>query len=264
MKKILFTSLLIALIILSACGNDTTDQNTLKVGASPLPHGEILEQIKEDLSEEGINLEIVEFTDYVKPNLSLSEGELDANFFQHSPYLEDFNKNNDTDLISLGSIHLEPLGVYSNNIENIDDIEEGNSIAIPSDPTNGGRALLLLENNGLIKLDENAGLLATEEDIIENPKNLEFKPLEAAQIPRSLNDVDLAVINGNYALEANLTPTEDAIILEKEDSPYGNILAIRNGDEDRKDLKLLIEALQSEKVKNFIENNYEGGIIPTF
>lgn len=264
MKKILFISLLLVTITLAGCGDSNTSENTLKVGATPLPHGEILEHIKEDLAAEGIKLDIIEFTDYVKPNLSLSEGELDANFFQHSPYLEDFNKNNGTDLISLGNIHLEPLGLYSNTINSIDDIEEGINIAIPNDPTNGGRALLLLENNNLIKLDESAGLLATEEDVVENPKKLEFKALEAAQIPRSLNDVDLAIINGNYALEANLVPTEDAIILEGQDSPYSNVLAIRNGDENRQDLKILIEALQSEKIKEFIEYNYEGGIVPSF
>ncbi|MBS4537447.1 MetQ/NlpA family ABC transporter substrate-binding protein [Clostridium sp. D2Q-11] len=264
MKKIIFILLIILSIVFTGCNDEQSSDNTLKVGATPIPHGEILEIVKDNLAEEGITLEIIEFTDYVKPNLALSEGEIDANFFQHVPYLENFNKNNNTDIVSLGQIHLEPLGIYSNTIKEIKDLKKESSIAIPNDPTNGGRALMLLEKNGLIKLDKNAGLLATEKDVTHNPKNLQFKALEAAQIPRSLDDVDLAIINGNYALEANLTPTEDALIIEEKDSPYANIIAIRKADENKENLKLLLKVLQSKEVEEFIAKKYNGSVIPGF
>jgi len=167
-------------------------------------------------------------------------------------------------LVSIGAVHIEPMGLYSSKYESIDQIEEGAEIAIPNDATNGGRALMLLEKAGLIKLDEKAGILATENDIIDNPKNLKFTPLEAAQLPRVLQDVDGAVINGNYALEAGLTPTKDAIFLEDKDSPYANIVAVRKGEENQEKFKKLMKALQSEKVKKFIEETYEGGVIPAF
>lgn len=264
MKKIIFPLLLILLITIVGCNDNTSDSTTLKIGATPTPHGEILNQVKDKLADDGITLEIVEFTDYVKPNLALADGDIDANFFQHTPYLENFNENNNVDLVSLANIHLEPLGVYSNTIKDIKNLKKGSTIAIPNDPTNGGRALLLLENNGLIELNKDAGLLATEKDVIDNPMDLQFRPLEAAQIPRALDDVDLAIINGNYALEANLVPTEDALILEDKDSPYANIIAIRKEDKDKEKLKLLVEALQREEIKEFIEKNYNGGVIPAF
>ncbi|WP_130807732.1 MetQ/NlpA family ABC transporter substrate-binding protein [Senegalia massiliensis] len=266
MKKLLIVLSLVTLIFVG-CGNETDkkeDVSNLKIGATPIPHAELLNEVKEKLADDGITLEIVEFTDYVKPNLALSDGELDANFFQHTPYLEDFNEKNDTDLVELAKIHVEPLGLYSDKYEDVEKIEKGSTIAIPNDPTNGGRALLLLENEGLIKLDKEAGLLATEKDIVENPKELEFKALESAQIPRSLGDVDLAVINGNYALEADLVPTEDAILLEGKDSPYANVIAIRPEDKDNESLKVLVEALQSDEIKNFIKENYDGGVVTAY
>ncbi|NBI07807.1 MetQ/NlpA family ABC transporter substrate-binding protein [Senegalia massiliensis] len=266
MKKLLIVLSLVTLIFVG-CGNEAEekeDVSTLKIGATPIPHSELLNEVKEKLADDGITLEIVEFTDYVKPNLALSDGELDANFFQHTPYLEDFNEKNDTDLVALAKIHVEPLGLYSDKYKDVEKIEKGSTIAIPNDPTNGGRALLLLENEGLIQLDKEAGLLATEKDIVENPKELEFKALEAAQIPRSLDDVDLAVINGNYALEADLVPTEDAILLEGKESPYANIIAIRPEDKDNKNLEVLVKALQSDEIKNFIEENYNGGVVTAY
>ncbi|MGO1818725.1 MAG: MetQ/NlpA family ABC transporter substrate-binding protein [Senegalia sp. (in: firmicutes)] len=266
MKKLLIVLSLVALIFVG-CGNDSeesSDKNILKVGATPIPHSELLNQVKEKLADDGITLEIVEFTDYVKPNLALNDEELDANFFQHSPYLEDFNDKNDANLISLAKIHVEPLGLYSNKYKDVKTIEKGSSIAIPNDPTNGGRALLLLENEGIIKIDKDAGLLATEKDIVDNPMELDFKALEAAQIPRSLDDVDLAIINGNYALEADLTPTEDAILIEGKDSPYANVIAIRSEDKDNENLKALASALQSEEIKEFIKENYDGGVVPAY
>lgn len=266
MKKLLIV-LSLVVFIFAGCSNDTEekeDANVLKVGATPIPHAELLNEVKEKLADDGITLEIIEFTDYVKPNLALNDGELDANFFQHSPYLEDFNEKNDTDLIPFAKVHVEPLGLYSNKYEDIKEVEKGSSIAIPNDPTNGGRALLLLENEGLIKLDKEAGLLATEKDVVDNPMELEFKALEAAQIPRSLDDVDLAVINGNYALEADLNPAEDSILIEGKDSPYANVIAIRSEDKDNENLKALVDALQSDEIKEFIKKNYDGGVVPSY
>ncbi|NLY77775.1 MAG: MetQ/NlpA family ABC transporter substrate-binding protein [Tissierellia bacterium] len=236
----------------------------ITIGVSPEPHGKIVELIKDDLEKEGIQIEIVEFTDYVTPNRALADGDLDANFFQHEPYLKDFIEENNLDLISIGAVHLEPMGLYSTKYKSIDEIEDGAEIAIPNDATNGGRALLLLEKAGLIKLDDDAGILATEKDIVDNPKNLKFTPLEAAQLPRVLNDLDGAVINGNFALEAGLIPTKDAILLEDKDSPYANIVAVRSEEKDEEKFKKLMKALQSDEVKQFIEENYEGGVIPAF
>lgn len=266
MKKtiLLLLVLVLSFSLLTGCGKGEEDENTIKIGVSPVPHREIVENIEDDLEKEGINLEIIEFTDYVKPNLSLADKEIDANFFQHEPYMNDFKEERSIDIISLGKVHLEPLGLYSSKYKSIDDLKEKDIIAIPNDPTNGGRALLLLEQHGIIKLNNSAGLAATENDIEENPKNISFKPMEAAQLPRILKDVDGAVINGNYAIEAKLTPTKDAIILEDKDSPYSNIIAIRAGEEKEEKLQKLIKVLQSEKTKKFIEEKYSGGVIPGF
>ena len=192
------------------------------------------------------------------------EGELDANFFQHEPYMNTFKEENNIDIVSIGGVHIEPMGLYSNKHDSIDDLPDGCEIAIPNDPTNGGRALLLLEKYDLIKLDEEAGILATENDIVENPKNIKIVPLEAAQLPRVLDDVDGAIINGNYALEAGLVPTKDSLILEDKDSPYANIVAVRAGEENEEKFKKLMEALRSDKMRKFIEETYEGGVIPAF
>ena len=236
----------------------------LKVGATPVPHAELLNLVKDDLKAQGVDLKVIEFTDYVTPNLSLADGEIDANYFQHYPYLEKFASERNLKLVSAAKIHVEPLGVFSKKYTKLEDIPEKATIAIPNDPSNGGRALILLHNKGLIKLADPNNLYATEFDIVENPKKLKFKPIEAPQLPRVLPDVAAAVINGNYALEAGFSPVKDALTLEGEESPYANILAVRKGDENKEDIVKLIKALQSEKVKQYILANYNGGVVATF
>lgn len=266
-SKFIVLSLILILVLssLAGCGKNEVSENVIKIGVSPKPHKEIIDFIKEDLKKEGVELEIIEFTDYIKPNMALADGEIDANFFQHEPYMNNFKEEKGLKITSLAKIHVEPLGLYSSKVKSLDELKEGDTIAIPNDPTNGGRALLLLEKNGVVKLKEDAGLEATEKDVVEtNPKNLVIKPLEAAQLPRILNDVDGAVINGNFALEAGLSPTKDALILEGKDSPYANIIAIREGEEENEKFAKLIKVLQSEKVKKFIEEQYNGGVIPAF
>lgn len=274
-KNIIYFILLVGITLLAAtgCGSNETNQTgpanetelvTVNVGASPLPHAEILEVVKPLLKDEGIELNIIEFTDYVTPNLALSDKDLDANYFQHIPYLEDFSSQRNLDLTFNAKVHIEPMGVYSIKIESLDELKEGALVAIPNDPTNGGRALLLLESAGLIKLNEGSDIDATKNDIVENPKNLDIRELEAATLPRVLEDVEIAVINTNYALEADFVPTEDALYIETSDSPYVNVLAIRKGDEDRPELVKLAEALNSPEVKQFIEEEYEGAVVPAF
>ena len=260
MKKSFKTLLAAAFILVGA----TALAGELKVGATPVPHAELLNLVKEDLKTEGVDLKVVEFTDYVTPNLALAEGELDANFFQHFPYLEKFSNERRLNLVSAGKIHVEPLGVFSQKIKDIKDLPNKATIAIPSDPSNGGRALILLHNNGIIKLNDPTNLYVTEFDIVENPKKLKFKPIEAAQLPRVLPDVDAAVINGNYALEAGFSPVEDSLLLEGAESPYANIIAVKSGDESKEDIQKLLKALQSKKVSDYIGANYKGGVVPAF
>lgn len=236
----------------------------LKVGASPTPHAEILEVIKPLLAQEGIELEIIEFQDYVQPNLALAEGELDANFFQHIPYLEQFSKDRKLDLTYIAKVHIEPIGVYSKKIKSLKDLKDKALVTIPNDPTNGGRALLLLQQAKLIELRKDAGLTATELDVVKNPKKLQFKALEAAQLPRALDDVDIAVINTNYALTINLVPTKDALFIEGSESPYANVLAVRAKDKDNPALLKLAKALNSKTVNDYIINTYQGSIVPAF
>lgn len=261
---ILTLTLTIAAFALIGCGTKNEDEITLKVGATPVPHSELLNLVKPVLAEQGITLEIVEFTDYVTPNLALGEGDIDANFFQHIPYMDSFGAEHNLDLVSAGAIHIEPLGLYSKSFDSVDAIPAGAVIAIPNDSTNEGRALLLLQAHNLIKLKENAGLEATEADVIENPLGLVLKPIDAAQLPRSLDDVDGAVINTNYALEAGLNPTEDAIILEGADSPYVNIITVLSDHLTDDAIVKLVEALQSEAVKDYILEQYEGAVVPAF
>lgn len=238
----------------------------LKVGASPAPHAEILEQVKPVLAEQGIDLQIVEFTDYVMPNKALDAGDIDANYFQHFPYLENFDAENGTDLVSAAAIHFEPLGVYPGKTASLDALADGATVAVPNDPTNEARALLLLEKLGYIKLTEGAGLEATPLDITENTKNLKFQELEAAQLPNVLPDVDLAVINGNYAVGAGIA--DSVLTTEDKDSEaaqeFANIIAVRNGDESRDDIKKLVAALESDEVAAFITEKYSGTVIPVF
>ena len=240
---------------------------TLKIGASPTPHAEILNAAKEELAAKGINLEIVEFTDYVQPNLALDTGDLDANYFQHVPYLDSFNAEQGTKIVSLGTVHYEPMGIYSTSVTDLAELPDGAKVGIPADGTNGGRALLLLEANGIIKLNPDAGISATKLDITENPKNIEIVEMEAAQLPLSIGDLGLAVINGNYAMQNGLKP-EDALAIEAADSlaatTYANIVAVREGDEKRPELVTLLEVLNSQPVADFINNTYGGAVAPTF
>lgn len=236
----------------------------LKVGATPVPHAEILNEIKPLLAKDGIDLQIIEFTDYVKPNLSLNDKEIDANFFQHEPYLKKFAADRKLDLVNLVAVHIEPMGVYSKKLKDIKSVPDGAKVAIPNDPTNGGRALNILAKAGLIKLKDGVGISATVWDIVENPKNLKITEAEAAMLPRTLDDVDLAVINSNFAMEAKLNPTKDALFIEPKDSPYANIVAVRKGDENRKEIQALKKALTSPEVKKFIEEKYKGAVIPAF
>ena len=285
MKKL--TTLFLAGLLLTAtlvgCGQKTDQEATatdtgsnpvvLKVGSSPIPHEELLKFVAPKLEEQGVKLEVVTFTDYVQPNAALADGQLDANFFQHLPYLESYNESNGTKLVSVGNIHVEPLALYSKKVKSVEELADGATIAIPNDPTNCGRALILLQAKGIIKLSDQAGLEATEKDIVENAKNLTFKPVEAAQLPRILEEVDGAVINGNYAIESSLVPTKDALtltasgedrVLEGSESPYANIIATREDNKDSEAVKKLVEALQTEDVKAFIAEHYNGGVVPAF
>lgn len=251
--------------VLAGCGSST---KKLVVGATPSPHAEILKEVQGVLKEKGIELEIKEFTDYIQPNLALQDKSLDANYFQHQPYLDDFNAKNKTDIVSAAQIHYEPLGLYPGKVKSLDALADGATIAVPNDTTNEARALLLLETIGLIKVKPDAGLKATVKDIIENPKNIKVKELEAAQLSRALPDVDLAVINGNYAIEAGFNVAKDALAKEEANSvaaqTFANIIAVRKGDENREDIKALIEALKSDKVKKFIEEKYQGAVVAIF
>ncbi len=265
-KKILVVALALVLS-LTACGkkeaNNTKESNKVVIGVSPAPHKEIAEKAKEILRKDGIELEIKEFDDYVIPNTALTEKEIDMNFFQHAPYLENFNKERGTDIVSLGAVHVEPLGVYSKKYKSLSELKSQDEVIIPNDATNGARALKLLEENGVIKLKENAGLEATEKDIADNPKNLKFVAVEAATIPRAYEDSAIAVINSNYALEANLSPKKDSIAIEKaEGNPFANILAVRAEDKDNETYKKVLQAFQSDEVRKFIEEKFNGEIIP--
>ncbi|OEC52755.1 MULTISPECIES: MetQ/NlpA family ABC transporter substrate-binding protein [Pseudomonadaceae] len=238
--------------------------DTLTVAATPVPHAEILEFIKPQLAKEGVDLKIKVFTDYVQPNVQVAEKRLDANFFQHQPYLDEFNKSKGTQLVNVAGVHIEPFGAYSSKIKKLDELPQGASVVIPNDATNGGRALLLLAKAGVITLKPEAGITATPKDIAENPKGIKVRELEAATLPRVLTQVDLALINTNYALEAKLNPTQDALAIEGSDSPYVNILVSRADNKDSTDMQKLAKALHSPEVKKFIEEKYKGAVVPAF
>ena len=266
-------------LALTACGGNSgaattavasssaASDNVITVGASPSPHAEILEAIKPELEAQGYELKVVEYSDYVQPNVALSEGDLDANYFQHLPYLENYNTENGTDLASAGAIHFEPMGLYAGKSSNITNVPDGAKIAVPSDATNEARALLLLQDQGVIKLTDGVGLEATANDIVENPHNVELVEVEAAAVPRSLQDVDFGVINGNYALSAGLV-TSATLASEGADSEaaqtYANIIAVRNGDENSEKTQALLKALTSDTARKFIEDTYKGSVIPVF
>ncbi|MGG7056784.1 MetQ/NlpA family ABC transporter substrate-binding protein [Clostridium tertium] len=275
-KSILSILLVGALAIgLVGCGTSKSDDSTgsasedktITIGVSPVPHKEIVEQIVPDLEAEGYTVKIVEFTDYVTPNTSLAEGDLDANYFQHIAYLNQTNESKGLDLTYTAAIHLEPLAAYSKTLTDLKDIKDGATVAIPNDPSNEARALRLLEDSGLIKLND--GELVTPKDITENAKNLKFEELEAAQLPRVLDEVDIAIINGNYALEAGLNPSKESLAIEDANSEaaqnYRNVLAVRKGTENSEKIQALTKALTSDKVKSYIEEKYsDGTVIPTF
>lgn len=271
MKKLFLVliSLLSFGLLLSGCGQSPAPtkeaaKTVLKVGATALPHAEILNVVKPILAKEGIDLQIVEMTDYVTPNIAVAEKELDANFFQHTPYLNKFAAERNLALTYTAAIHIEPMGIYSKKIKTLAELPAGAKVAIPNDPTNGGRALVLLEKAGLIKLKDGVGINATVTDIVANDKKLVINELEAPQLPRVLEDVSIAVINTNYALEAKLVPTKDALFIEQKDSPYVNILTIRKGDENRPEIQKLTKALTSEEVRKFINEKYQGAVVPAF
>lgn len=240
------------------------EEVTLKVGATPVPHSEILNYLVPILKEQGVNLEVVEFNDYIQPNVQLYEKQLDANFFQHVPYLDQFNKDKGYDLVKAAGVHIEPFGVYSNKIKAIEELKDGAKIAIPNDPSNGGRALILLAQHGLIELDESAGVDVTVADIKANPREFEIVELEAATLPRVLDEVDIAAINTNFALEADLNPMEDALFIEDKNSPYVNILVTRPDNQNDAAIQKLVKALQSPEIEAFINETYKGAVVPAF
>ena len=269
MKKKSILSVVLAGVLalgLVGCGSGSTEDKVIKIGVSPKPHKEIVDVAVPLLEKEGYKVEITEFNDYVQPNTAVEEGSLDCNFFQHTPYLNDQNESRGLHLKSVAAIHLEPMGLYSKKITSLDELQDGATIAVPNDTSNEARALKLLEANGLIKIKD--GELVTPADITENPKNLKFNELEAAAIPRAIDDVDAAVINGNYAIEAGFDVVKDGIIKEDKDSeaakPYANILVVKEGNENQEKIQALIKALTSDEVKDFINKEYNGSVIPVF
>ncbi|OZI31930.1 methionine ABC transporter substrate-binding protein [Bordetella genomosp. 10] len=236
----------------------------LVIAATQVPHAEILEFVKPTLAREGVDLDIKVFSDYVQPNLQTVDKQVDANFFQHKPYLDTFNKDRGTHLVAVAAVHVEPFGAYSRKIGKIADLKDGATVAIPNDPSNSGRALLLLARQGLITLKDPSNIQATALDVADNPKHLKFRELEAAMLPRSLDDVDLALINTNYALQAGLVPTHDALFIEGADSPYANLIVAREDNRDSPALAKLVQALHTPEVKKFIQDKYKGAIVPAF
>ena len=292
MKKLLALTLALVLCLgLAACGGGTstdTDTNadtssdadtngdaatngetiTLTVGATPNPHAEILAQVKDDLAAEGIDLVVKEYSDYVVPNTAVEEGDLDANYFQHTPYMEEFNEKNGTHLVSVGKVHYEPMGIYPGLTKTLEELKDGATIAVPNDTTNEARALQLLAAQGLIELKEDAGLNATPNDITSNPKNLQFKELEATMLPQTASEVDLSVINSNFAMEGGMNPATDSLASEDADSEaaqtFANIVAVKEGHENDPAIQALVKALQSDKVKEYIEKTYSGAVVAVF
>ena len=281
-KKILALLLGLTLCLsLAACGGDTADTaettgdsaesgdtaettTTLTVAASPTPHAVILEACVPLLAEQGIELVINQYDDYVVPNTAVEDGDEDANYFQHLPYLEEFNETRGTHLVDVAGVHIEPMGIYAGRVESLEDLPDGAVIGVPNDPTNEGRALLLLEAQGLITLDDSSNLSATPSNIVDNPKGLKFEEIEAQTLPSSRPDLDLAVINSNYALGAGLNPTTDALAIESSDSPYVNVLVVKEGNENNEAIQALVEALHSDTIRDFINEEFDGAVVPSF
>lgn len=269
MKKLLAVVLTGAFVVsaLAGCGKSTSaDDKVIKVAASATPHAEILEQAKPLLEAKGYDLQVTVFDDYVQPNEVVESGDFDANYFQHIPYLESFNEEKGTHLVNAGGIHYEPFGIYPGTKASLDELADGDSIAVPNDTTNEARALLLLQDNDIITLKEGAGLTATKNDIVENPYNVDIVELEAAQVPRVKDEVAFMVLNGNYALEAGFSVAKDAIAYEKADSEaaktYVNVIAVKEGNENSDKIKALVEVLTSQEIKDYINNTYDGAVIP--
>lgn len=258
MMKFLVTAAVAALISGAALAKD------IKIGVTPGEHAQIMEKVKDVAAAKGLNLEVIEFSDYVVPNQALADGDLDANSFQHQPYLDNQIADRGYDLVSVGKTITTPMGVYSNRVKSLDELADGATVAIPNDPTNGGRALLVLQKEGVIKVNPEDGLKAGPADVTENPKNLQFVELDAAQLPRSLDDVDAAVINTNYALEAGLRPTVDAIAIEGAESPYANLIVVPSEDKDADWVKTLVEAYHDDSIKAFINDEFQGAVIPAW
>ncbi|MCP3135771.1 MetQ/NlpA family ABC transporter substrate-binding protein [Pyxidicoccus xibeiensis] len=270
---VLLTPLLLSAAVLVAGCKPSSSENaaggarTLKVGVNPVPHGEILRAAAAVALREGVRVEVVEFTDYVQPNIALSDGQLDANYFQHVPYLETFSADRGLSLSSAGAVHLEPLALYSTKYSQLAELPEGSQVTLPADPSNAARALRLLEAQGLLRLREGAGATATVQDVVSNPRALALREIDAEQQPRTLEDVAAAVINGNYFLEAQKQLKLDAKVLAREsprENPYANVLAVRKGDEARPEIQTLLKALRSEEVRKFIESTYGGAVVPAF
>ena len=272
-KKVFFAAAIAALgaalaLTLTGCGSSSKEDKTITVAAVPTPHAEILNNaVKPLLEKEGYTLEVKEFTDYVQPNTVTEEGEVDANYFQHKPYLDNFNAEKGTHLVSIEGIHYEPKGVYSKKITDLSSLKDGATVAVPNDATNEARALLLLQDQGLITMKDGAGIEATPNDIVSNPKNLSFKELEAATVPSVVDDVDIAIINGNYAIAAGFK-TSDALAIESADSlaaqTYENLLVVKDGNQDSDKTKALAKALNSDEVRDYINNTFEGAVVPVF
>lgn len=266
LSRRLIQASLLALALSGASSVWAQSLSVLKVGATSVPHAEILNLVKPRLKAEGVDLRVVEFSDYVQPNLAVADKQLDANFFQHKPYLDSFVKEHKVDLVIVpnGSIHIEPFGAYSKKVKKLADLKSGARVAVPNDPTNGGRALLLLQANDVIKLRPEAGLEATVKDIVSNPKKLKFFELEAPQLPRALDDVDVALINTNYALQAGLNPERDALAIEGKESPYVNVLVARSDNAKSDNISKLVKALHTKEVKDFLSQKYKGAVVPAF
>lgn len=271
MKKKLLVLVLALGLVLTACG--TKDEGKVEsseglekvvIGASPSPHEEILEALEDEFKAEGLDVEVVSFDDYVQPNLALADGDLDLNYFQHKPYLEEFCADHNLELTSLGPVHVEAMALYSTKYDSIDQIPDGAEILIPNDPSNGARALLLLASEGLIELKDPENVKATEEDIIANHKNLKFTALDAVNIARSYTDVDGGIINANYAIDVGLDPSKDSILREDKNSLYANLLVCRTGEENKESYQKVLKVLNSEKAREFIEEKYQGNISPAF
>ena len=282
-KRILLSLALAALLVFTACSSGGGEESSgevstgevatgesqeqlekVVIGVSPAPHGEIVEALEEDFLAAGIKIEIVNFDDYVQPNLALDDGDLDINYFQHKPYLDNFSAEHGLELEVIGQVHVEPLALYSDKYESVEELPDGAEILIPDDPTNGARALLLLEGEGLIELADPTDLNATEADITSNPKNFKFTALDAANIARTYTDVDGGIINANFAIDAGLNPTNDSILIEGDQSPYANVVVVKSGEETNETYLKVIEILNSDAAREFIETEYEGTIKPVF